>query len=435
MPETSLGLDFGTTNTLLSAARDGGAPVLFRYPYAGREYETFRSVLCFWQDYVDGSPQNHHDAGPSAMARVIEAPKDYRFIQSFKTFAASPLFDSTRIYGDSYEFSDLLYVFLERFFGSLRLQTGALPERIVVGRPVRYAGSSPSSELAQARYDAAFQRLGFTEVHHVYEPVAAAYHFAQRLAGEATILVGDFGGGTSDFSVIRFSAGRTGISAEPLSHAGVGIAGDAFDYRIIDNIVSPVFGKGSTYRSWGKELTFPKSYFNVLARWEQLSVMAGTRAFADLRRLIKDSSEPDKIETFVRFVEGDLAHSLYQAVSATKTALSKDVSARFDFDELDIRISAVVERRDFEQWIAQDLQDICRCIDEALEKAGLEADAIDKVFLTGGTSLVPAVRALFETRFAPEKLESGDELLSVASGLALLGQDPNLDDWTIKTGD
>jgi hypothetical chaperone protein len=93
----------------------------------------------------------------------------------------------------------------------------------------------------------------------------------------------------------------------------------------------------------------------------------------------------------------------------------------------------VVERRDFEQWIAQDLQDICRCIDEALEKAGLEADAIDKVFLTGGTSLVPAVRTLFETRFAPEKLESGDELLSVASGLALLGQDPNLDDWTIKT--
>ncbi len=435
MAEASLGLDFGTTNTVLSAARDGAAPFLYRYAHAGRDYETFRSVLCFWQDHVQGSAQNHHDAGPSAMARVIEAPKDYRFIQSFKTFAASPLFDSTRIYGDSYEFSDLLYVFLERFFETLRLPAGSRPARIVVGRPVRYAGSSPSSELAQARYDAAFQRLGFTEVHHVYEPVAAAYHFAQRLQGEATILVGDFGGGTSDFSVIRFTDGRNGKSAAPLSHAGVGLAGDAFDYRIIDNIVSPVFGKGSTYRSWGKELTFPNAYFNVLARWEQLSVMAGTRAFADLRRLIKDSIEPDKIETFVRFVEGDLAHSLYQAVSATKTALSKGESARFDFDELDIRISAAVERKDFEQWIDQDLQDISRCIDEALEQAGLEAAAIDKVFLTGGTSLVPAVRALFEVRFAPEKLESGDELLSVASGLALLGQDSNLDDWTIKTAD
>ena len=393
MPETSLGLDFGTTNTVLAGARDGGAPFLFRYPHAGQEHDTFRSVLCFWQDHVAGTAHSYHDAGPSAMARVIAAPEDYRFIQSFKTFAASPLFDSTRIYGDNYEFPDLLTVFLEHFFEALRLGPGTLPRRIVVGRPVRYAGASPDSDLAQMRYDAAFERLGFTEVHHVYEPVAAAYHFAQRLSGEATILVGDFGGGTSDFSVIRFTAGKTGTSAEPLSHAGVGIAGDAFDYRIIDNIVSPVFGKGSTYKSWGKELTFPNAYFNVLARWEQLSVMAGTKAFADLRRLIRDSTEPEKIETFVRFVESDLAHNLYQAVSATKNALSTSQSARFDFDELDIRISAEVARQDFEQWIEQDLQDISRSIDEALEKAGLEAGAIDKVFLTGGTSLVPAVRA------------------------------------------
>ena len=434
MPETSLGLDFGTTNTVLAGARNGAAPFLFRYPHGGQELDTFRSVLCFWHDTLTGSAGSYHDAGPSAMARVMTAPEDYRFIQSFKTFAASPLFDSTRIYGETYDFSDLLTVFLEHFFESLRLHTGNLPQRIVVGRPVRYAGANPSAELAQQRYDVAFQQLGFAEVHHVYEPVAAAYHFAQRLKGEATILVGDFGGGTSDFSVIRFTAGKAGTSAEPLSHAGVGIAGDAFDYRIIDNIVSPVFGKGSTYRSWGKELTFPNAYFNVLARWEQLSVMAGTKAFADLRRLIRDSTEPEKIETFVRFVEGDLAHNLYQAVSATKNALSTQESARFEFDELDIRISAEVARQDFEQWIDEDLQAISACIDEALEKAGLEATAIDKVFLTGGTSLVPAVRHLFETRFSPEKLESGDELLSVASGLALLGQDPNLDAWTIKTG-
>ena len=434
MPETSLGLDFGTTNTVLAGARDGGAPFLFRYPHAGQEHETFRSVLCFWQESVAGRPHSHHDAGPSAMARVIEAPQDYRFIQSFKTFAASPLFDSTRIYGDSHEFPDLLALFLADFFAKLRLQGSDLPRRIVVGRPVRYAGASPDPALAQARYDTAFERLGFTEVHHVYEPVAAAYHFAQRLTSEAAILVGDFGGGTSDFSVIRFTRSAGGISAEPLSHAGVGIAGDAFDYRIIDNIVSPVFGKGSTYRSWGKELAFPNAYFNVLARWEQLSVMAGTKVFADLRRLIRDSTEPEKIETFVRFVEEDLAHALYQAISATKNALSNAETARFDFDEQDIRIAATVARADFERWIAEDLQAISGCIDEALEKAGLEAGSVDKVFLTGGTSLVPAVRRLFEQRFSPEKLEAGDELLSVASGLALLGQDPRLEDWTIKTG-
>ena len=144
---------------VLAGARDGAAPFLFRYPHAGGEHETFRSVLCFWQDALTGAARSQSDAGPSAMARVIAAPEDYRFIQSFKTFAASPLFDSTRIYGESYDFPDLLAVFLEHFFEALRLHTGNLPQRIVVGRPVRFAGdptttrepSGPSSASASSR--------------------------------------------------------------------------------------------------------------------------------------------------------------------------------------------------------------------------------------------------------------------------------------------
>jgi hypothetical chaperone protein len=87
---------------------------------------------------------------------------------------------------------------------------------------------------------------------YVYEPVAAAFFFAQRIQSDAVILVADFGGGTSDFSVIRFIRKGTSLKAHPLGNAGIGIAGDAFDYRIIDNIVSPKLGKGAMYRSFGK---------------------------------------------------------------------------------------------------------------------------------------------------------------------------------------
>jgi hypothetical chaperone protein len=47
------------------------------------------------------------------------------------------------------------------------------------------------------------------------------------------------------------------------------------------------------------------------------------------------------------------------------------------------------------------------------------ASGVDRVFLTGGSSLVPSVRRIFETRFGAERLRSGGELTSVASGLAL----------------
>ena len=64
-------------------------------------------------------------------------------------------------------------------------------------------------------------------------------------------------------------------------------------------------------------------------------------------------------------------------------------------------------------------------LDAALAGAGLPPERIDRVFLTGGTSLVPAVRRLFEDRFGPAKLAGGGEFVSVAEGLALMGAAPD----------
>ena len=53
--------------------------------------------------------------------------------------------------------------------------------------------------------------------------------------------------------------------------------------------------------------------------------------------------------------------------------------------------------------------------------ASLPPEAVDRVFLTGGTAFVPAVRRLFADRFGSEKLTGGGEFVSVAEGLAMAG--------------
>jgi hypothetical chaperone protein len=58
-------------------------------------------------------------------------------------------------------------------------------------------------------------------------------------------------------------------------------------------------------------------------------------------------------------------------------------------------------------------------VDSLLRKTGIHAKEIDRVFLTGGSSFVPAVRRIFETRFGEEKIRTGDEFTSVARGLAM----------------
>jgi hypothetical chaperone protein len=269
-------------------------------------------------------------------------------------------------------------------------------------------------------------------MHFVYEPVAAAFYFAQRLTQDATVLVADFGGGTSDFSIVRFSVGRDGLQAVPLAKTGVGLAGDRFDYRIIDNVVSPRLGKGSRYKSFDKWLDIPSHYFANFAAWNQLAIMKSAQTLRELRQLARTSDRPNDLEMLITIIEEDLGYPLYKAVSETKLALSNQEQATLSFNSEGISIEATVERADFERWIEPDLKQIDQAVAAALSLAGLAPSDIDKVFLTGGTSFVPAVRARFEQRFGAERIETGDQLLSIAYGLALIGEEEDISRWTVR---
>lgn len=264
----------------------------------------------------------------------------------------------------------------------------------------------------------------------MHEPVGAAFFFARGLSEDATVLVGDFGGGTSDFSIIRFTRDGGAVRARPLGRAGVGVAGDAFDYRIIDQLVSPELGKGSNYRSMGKVLPVPQRYYSAFARWDQLALMRTGRDMREIRALARDAVEPEKLARLVTVLDEELGFSLYQSVSRLKVTLSGAPDAEFRFEAEDISIVRTVARSEFEAWIAPELAQMEAAVDQALADAGLAADAIDRVFLTGGSSLTPAVRAIFHRRFPAEKIETGAELESIASGLALMGHEPDLSRWT-----
>jgi hypothetical chaperone protein len=427
----SLGLDFGTTNTVVSWARPDarGVPVEFRF--VSSLIQSFRSALCFWDEGDEIQPDVRSEAGPWAIQRFLELSGDCRFIQSLKTFAASRLFEGTHILGRAYRFEDLF----ARFFGDLRRhadpQLAHLPREVIVGRPVEYAGSRPDAALAMKRYEAALAPFGFERIRQVYEPVAAAFFFAQGLARSATVLVADFGGGTTDFSVISFDVGPAGLAARALGHSGVGVAGDRFDYRIIDHVVLPQLGRGTTYRSMGRSLELPRSCFASFAQWHELSVMKTSRAFRDLKDVSRFSDAPELVGRFIRLVESEQGYTLHRAVSDVKEALSRAESAPFRFEGPGFTIETEVPRAHFELWIAEELDLIEDALDQALAAANVTPTEVDRVFLTGGTSFVPAVRRIFERHFGRERIESGDEFVSIANGLATIGLREDIDAWTV----
>ena len=160
--------------------------------------------------------------------------------------------------------------------------------------------------------------------------------------------------------------------------------------------------------------------------------MRNRKTLDELARLQRAATDPAAIGRMIAVVENELGYPLYEAVGGLKRRLSGEDHAEFRFASDDLHIAAEVSRGEFEAWIAPDLRQIDATIDVALARAGLAADQIDHVFLTGGSSLIPAVRRLFEARFGDERLESGDELTSIAHGLALIGAEPDLHDWTAQ---
>jgi hypothetical chaperone protein len=288
---------------------------------------------------------------------------------------------------------------------------------------VVFAGESPDEELAVTRLKSAYVEAGLPQVELAYEPLGAAYWYARKLARDETVLVADFGGGTSDFSVLRFSCEKGCVATEALAHSGVGIAGDTFDYRIIDHIVAPKLGKGTLYRSFEKLLPLPAYFHAAFAQWHQLSWLKSSQTLGELRRLAAASEVPRMIEDLITIIEMDLGFDLYRAVGEVKAELSHKEGARFRFNKEGIEIDVEFERKDFEAWIATDLQTIEAAMEKAIEGAGLANKDIDAVFMTGGTSYVPAVRRLFVERFGEKRIHVGDAFQSVASGLALLAAD------------
>ncbi|KQZ73553.1 molecular chaperone Hsp70 [Sphingopyxis sp. Root214] len=422
---SALGLDFGTTNSVVALADGRGGTELVAFGDAGDA--VFRSALCFWEE-ERGWNGIAHEAGPWAIDEYLQSPLDSRFIQSFKSVAASPLFERAMIFNKPFRFEDMGRLFLQRLVAHAGGALDERPRRIIVGRPVEYAGARPDPELARQRYDAMLAAFG-TEIYYVHEPLGAAHSYASRLTEPATILVADFGGGTTDFSIVRVAEPGSPRRCVPLASSGIGIAGDRFDYRIVDRLVLPLLGKGSNYRSFDKLLEIPGGYFADFGDWSRLAMMRNRRTIEEIRRLQRDAEHPDLIGRMIALIEHEQGFPLYDAVGRLKRALSGSDHAEFHFAGGGIEIGADVRRDDFEQWIADDLRRIEAAMDQALARAGIAPDAIDRVFLTGGSSLIPAIRAMFDRRFGEERIATGGELTSIAHGLALIGEESDPAEW------
>jgi len=410
------GIDFGTTNSALSVYRNGTVEVV-AVDGNGRAGELMRSVLYFNED-------NEIYAGNEAVRQYVGDGAAGRFMQSIKTFLPNTSFDSTEIFGKRYGIDDLVAIILRQIKARGEAYLGCPVESVVLGRPVVFSTDATKDAVAEQRLEKAARKAGFKNIWFQFEPVAAALAFEETLqAGqERVVFIGDFGGGTSDFSVIRVKGGAFGRSdrrSDVLSLGGVYVAGDKFDSQIMWDKVAHYFGRTARYKTLGKDdwITVPRSIIYTLCQWHRIPLLRARKTREYIRVIKSTTDDRQAIQNLENIIDDNFGFFLFQAIEGAKCKLSDQEQTIISFTERDLCISEEIGKLEFETINQDNFQQIADCIDDVVARSGLSATQMDSVFLTGGTSRIPRIQNLFIERFGREKLEQKDAFTSVVHGL------------------
>ena len=455
MARVGVGVDFGTTNSV-AAFYDGeqlrlvdlesSGAVMPSATYIDQELQTKTGHLAIEQYIADntgrtvelvpeviGETSKFSESGnaeePSEVDTVTEriygAPitdsgLQGRLFRGTKRLLGDERVRRLMVFDQPFRLVALITPILLRIRNALEKEIGQLGT-VHIGHPVNFEGRERlRNKLALDRLGEAYKHAGIPSQEFYPEPVAAAVSFLSlhpEVQGE-TLLTLDFGGGTLDFCILR----KKRDQFEVLATHGIGIGGDHIDQLLFRELLFPLMGKGETWKRKGFdreiETRFPfEDFEDLLLNWAITYTLNQNRYTTPVMDCIRQGGPGKrKFERLQEVIKHNLSYLLFSALKDFKANLSNYHEARLDIPEIDVNI--VMSRAEFENLIRSPLQSVARSLDETVRQAGLTLNEIDIVLGTGGSSLIPAVRAMLDERF-PGKVVEHDPFTSVATGLAI----------------
>ena len=415
------GLDFGTSNSALSVNDNGHVTLLDIDPF-NRGGKTLKSVLYYDEE------DRRFAIGQEAVDLYVENDACGRYIQSVKSFLPDASFEKTEVGRKNWRLEELIAKILKEIKARGEKMIGKKADRLVLGRPVVFSETAECEALATKRLLEAARLAGFDDVTLQYEPLAAALAFESNLAeGERKlVLVGDFGGGTSDFTLIRARGGdQTGRDRKEdvLAVGGVYIGGDTFDSALMWHKVADHYGRSVRVKAIYDDFTMPvpSTILGKLKNWHQIPQLKHPKIRKSLKEIKHRADRRDLIENLEGLIDDNYGYMLFQAIEKAKCALSENETTTITFDDGSIDLAEPVSRKEFDGFIQPDVEKIRACVEDVINRSGVDVEAIDTVFLTGGSSNILAVQQLFIDMFGEEKLDRTDVFTSVAFGLGVSG--------------
>lgn len=413
------GLDFGTSNSTLAISHhsetslvslEGKSPVL-------------KSAIFF------DSEIKQHFIGQYGIDRYLDGGKG-RLMLSLKSILGSALLnEKIAVCGKWITYRDIIGLVIKQIKDTAEKQLNTELTQVVLGRPVRYHDTNDTRDkLAQDTMALIMKEQGFKEIHFQFEPIAAALDYESTIHNEQLALIIDLGGGTSDFTIIRLNnknhshaiKNRINRKADILANCGIHIGGTNFDKDLSLGAIMPLLGKGSSMQGVnGSKLEMPISLYYDLTSWHLLNHLYTTQSINNIKKLYLASDQKLLIKRAITVLEKHLGHYLLQAAENSKIKLSSDSNDTIDISKVEHDLQVLVSRENFESYCHSLIHHLQNTIHTTLKTAGIKPNQIDSVFLTGGTTQIPAVNHMIKNIFTHSQLVTGDIYGSVGKGLAI----------------
>ena len=440
------GLDFGTSNSAIAVYRDSKVELLPVDPladgsrmvptllYINRDKTSYIGYEAIAK-YVEGNVGREvrkervetdfvvHDVyGTKKVWVEAEINMPGRFFQVMKSFLKDKYFYGTDVFGKFYTIEELVAEFLRHAKTRADRMLGENVRAVTLGRPVKFSDNADEDSLAEKRLREAARLAGFSDISFLFEPIGAALNYSRRLVAAEKVLVFDFGGGTLDFCIVQLEPYDLERLPRPqiLSTSGLLIGGNTLNEEIMEVRLIKHFGSELKYRMGPSEpkMPMPRHIYAELRYWYNIAQL-NERELITFLQDVRLRNPSRQIEALICLITKNYGWGLFQEIERAKRELTDSLLTEIRFQADVISVVERIKRREFESIIRNHLMKIDAALDKLINQAGLEPDQIDAVLATGGSSLIPAVQELLESKFGRARVLKQNAFTSVVSGLAV----------------
>jgi len=365
----------------------------FNMKYIGIDLGTTNSAICSFDGetlHLYKSPEQH-DVTPSSIF-IDRRGNKYVGLRAYNNAARNP---------------DNAAVLFKRFMGTstpvklpavnrtmtpeecsaevLRALFGYLPEELRADESIGTVITVPAAfnQMQKDATMAAADMAGLGRVALMQEPVAAVMSVMRQRKNDGIFVVYDLGGGTLDVAIAESMEGRVNL----LSHGGIAMCGGRdFDRVLFDNIVKP----------W------------LLNNFDLPEDLSSHKQFIPLLRMSTWATEKAKIE---------LSQKEETVVSLPETELGvKDRSGE------EIYIDIPIGRSRYDELIAPRVEESIQAAREALEKAGLSSNDVERLVFVGGPTHYKPLRDKISFELGIASSSEVNPMTAVAEGAAIFAE-------------